>query len=65
MTNIYLYSVTDVAEVLQVHPVTVRRMIHRGQLKAVKLGTRLWRIQDNDLWDYIRRSNDVKATQSC
>jgi excisionase family DNA binding protein len=32
------FSIADVAIRLDVHPTTVRRLIHRGQLRAVKLG---------------------------
>lgn len=32
------YSVADVARMLSVHPVTVRRWIYTGKLHAVKLG---------------------------
>ena len=61
MTINYFYSVEDVAEVLQVHTRTVYRLILQGKLKAIKVGS-LWRIQDSELEDYIRRSKKNYAT---
>ena len=33
-----LYTVDQAAELLQLHPVTVRRMIARGDLRAIHIG---------------------------
>lgn len=33
-----LYTVDQAAELLQLHPVTVRRMINRGDIHAIHLG---------------------------
>lgn len=33
-----LYTVDQAAELLQLHPITVRRMIARGDLRAIHLG---------------------------
>lgn len=43
-----LVSVQEAAARLQVHPATVRRMIRRGELSAVKVG-KLWRLDPADL----------------
>ena len=39
-----LLTVKQVAKDLQVHPSTVRRMIASGQLQAMRVGLRMWRI---------------------
>ena len=38
-----MLTVDEVAEVLRVHPATIRRMIKRGEMPAVRVG-RLWRV---------------------
>ncbi|HVN62703.1 MAG TPA: helix-turn-helix domain-containing protein [Gaiellaceae bacterium] len=35
-------SVREVAELLAVHPQTVRRLIHEGKLEGVRIGSRLF-----------------------
>ena len=40
-----LLTVSDVAQVLQLSPRTVRRMIDRGELSVVRLGRRTVRIR--------------------
>jgi excisionase family DNA binding protein len=56
-----LYTIEQAAEVLQVNYYTMRRWIAEGRIKAVKLGGRLWRIQESDLEAFVRsgmRSDD-------
>lgn len=43
MTNQAVYTVDEAAELLKVHPQTIRKYIADGALDAVKLG-RVWRI---------------------
>ena len=45
-----LLSVKQVAFILKVHPLTVRRYIKEKKLKAIKVGGNV-RIQENDLQD--------------
>ena len=47
-----LLTVNDVAERLQLHPITVRRHIKAGQLRAVRIG-RSVRIREADLEEYL------------
>ena len=47
------------AEALSVHPVTIRRLITAGKLKAFKVG-RVWRIREVDLLEYTRRKDKPK-----
>ena len=50
-----LLTVADVAAYLNVVRITVYRMIDRGDLQAVKVGS-VWRIRRTDLQDYLSRS---------
>jgi excisionase family DNA binding protein len=50
-----LLTVEEVASYLKLAPLTVRRMIERGDLTAIKVG-RFWRIRWNDLQEYLNRS---------
>jgi len=43
-----LLKIKEAAELLAVNPETVRRLIRKGKLKAVKIG-RLWRIRKEDI----------------
>lgn len=45
----------QVAQILQVNPMTVYRMIQRGQLKAYKFGTDL-RISEKDFNQFLQQS---------
>lgn len=47
-----MLSIAQVAERLQVSVATVRRLIERGELPAVRVG-RLWRISSNALEAYL------------
>ncbi len=49
-----LLTLDEVAERLNVSVATVRRLIHDGELKAVKVRFQL-RVKPSDLDDYIRR----------
>ena len=46
-----LFNVNQVAFILKVHPLTVRRYIKEGKLKAVKAGGNI-RIKESELQDF-------------
>jgi excisionase family DNA binding protein len=50
-----LLTTREVARYLHVVPITIYRMIDRGDLPAIKVG-HVWRIRRQDLEDYLRRS---------
>ena len=52
--NLELLTVEEVAELLQCHPDSVRRMMRQGRLPAVKVG---WR------W-YVRRAEFLAMTRA-
>ena len=47
-----IYSVEEVASILQVHIDTVRRYIKSGALRAAKIG-KAYRVQEKDLQAFI------------
>jgi excisionase family DNA binding protein len=52
MEKAYL-TAEQVAEQLQMHPRTVRRMLADGRLPGTKIGTKEWRISASALKDFI------------
>lgn len=46
-----LFNVNQAAYILKVHPLTIRRYIREGKLKAVKVGGNV-RIDEKDLQDF-------------
>lgn len=46
-----MYTVSQVARILDLHPKTVRRFIREGRIRALKIG-REWRIRKEDLREY-------------
>jgi len=44
----------EIAEVLKVHPATVRRWIRAGRLKAIRPGTRNYRVARADFEAFIK-----------
>ncbi len=53
-----MLTVNDVAHLLNVHPVTVRRWEKKGQLKSYRLGPKkVIRFRKEELFDFINHSN--------
>jgi len=52
-----LFTITEIAKILRVHPRTVNRYIESGRLKASKLGT--WRIKRSDLSTFLEDTSNV------
>lgn len=48
-----IYTTDQVAEFLQIHPLTVLNYIKTKQLKAIKLG-RVYRIREADLEQFLQ-----------
>lgn len=60
-----MYTVTETARILDLHPKTVRRFIREGRIRARKIG-REWRIRKEDLREYAHgelagRSAEVES----
>lgn len=58
-----LLSVKQVAFILKVHPLSVRRYIKQGRLKAVKIGGNV-RIRDKDLQEFHKELSTASPQQS-
>lgn len=52
------YSPTELAEILNLDPRTVRNLIKNGDIKAVKVGSQ-WRIGKNDFEAFIEENRNV------
>jgi len=46
-----MYTVTELATILSLHPKTVQRFIREGKIKATKIG-REWRVHKDDLREF-------------
>ena len=49
-----LFTPEQVAQFLQLHPMTILRMIKKKEIKAMRIG-RVYRIMKEDLDDYLKR----------
>jgi excisionase family DNA binding protein len=49
-----LYTTEQVAQLLQIHPLTVLKYIRSGKLHAIKLG-RIYRIQESAIEEFLDR----------
>ena len=58
-----LLSVRQVAFILKVHPLTIRRYIASKKLKAVKMGGNV-RIYENDLQEFQRDATSTVITSN-
>lgn len=54
-----LLTVEEVAGILRIKPVIVRRWLRDGILPGLKLG-RIWRIDEQDLEAFIRKAKEGK-----
>lgn len=52
-----IYNTEDLAEILDLHVVTVRRMIKEGDIKGKKVG-RKWIVTENQLQRYLEDEQD-------
>lgn len=55
-------TLQEAARYLKVNPRTVFRMIHRGELPAIKVG-RLWRIKRSRLEECLEKRPDVNVSE--
>jgi excisionase family DNA binding protein len=50
-----MMTIKEVAERLNVHPNTIRRLIKSGELASMRVGSRGIRVDERDLEAYINR----------
>lgn len=53
-----VFTLTEAADFLRLHPRTIRREIDRGNLTAARLG-RVWRITRADINTYLREHGSI------
>ena len=49
------YTVAEVAETMRLSKMTVYRLVHNGELPAVRVG-RSFRVTEDDVDEYLRKS---------
>jgi len=54
-----LIKTSEVCDMLGVSPNTIRSMVERGELRALKIGNQL-RFRRDDIWTYIKE-NTINA----
>lgn len=63
MSSNNLLSVKQVAFILKVHPLTIRRYINEKRLKAIKVGGNI-RIAENELQDFHKDIDPEKKSSN-
>ena len=57
-----LLTTEEVAQLLRVHPFTVRRWIAEGLLPARRVGRRKWLIDRDDVLDFVSKNTNARTT---
>lgn len=52
------YTVTEVAKMLKLSPITIMKMIREGKLQGLKV-SRMWRIDSNSLEQFLNKARDT------
>jgi excisionase family DNA binding protein len=55
MSDVKVLTVAEVASMMRVSKMTVYRLVHSGELPAVRVG-RSFRVTEDDVNDYLRKS---------
>ncbi|MDF5736145.1 MULTISPECIES: helix-turn-helix domain-containing protein [unclassified Nostoc] len=61
--DISFLTTIEVAKLLRVHQRTVQRWISSNNLKATKVGPRIWRIRKKDLDEFLQRDKSRKQIE--
>jgi excisionase family DNA binding protein len=55
ISEVKFLTIAEVASVMRVSKMTVYRLVHNGELPAVRVG-RSFRVSEDDVNDYLRKS---------
>ena len=55
MSEVKFLTIAEVAEIMRVSKMTVYRLVHGGELPAVRVG-RSFRVPETDVDEYLRKS---------
>ncbi len=58
LKNEELLSATEVAEMLNVHPITIGKWLREGTIKGSKLG-KIWRVKRSEVEAFFERSSNT------
>lgn len=53
-------TVEEVASKLKLSPLSIRRMLYSGRLRAFKVG-REWRLRRSDILDFMELNSNIKS----
>ncbi len=56
-----LLNVREAAALLRVSERTIFRYIHKGKLKASKVGS--WRINENDIHSFLKQTSNITSNK--
>lgn len=55
-----LLTTGEIAQILRVHQRTVQRWISNNQLKAMKVGPKIWRVRKQDLDNFLANQDTAQ-----
>ena len=61
MTSVKVYSLDEVAEILQLTKRTLYSYVKDGKLKAIKVG-KSWRVTEESLRDFLERGTKSESS---
>jgi len=53
-----LYTIKEVAEILNINPATLRLWCRKGKIAHIKIG-RLYRFQENHIQGFLKKDKDI------
>lgn len=57
------FTTEQVANILQVHPFTILKLIKQGKLQGIKLG-RVYRIKESEVKEFLERSSSKPKSKA-
>lgn len=59
-----LLSTADVAKELNISSVTVQKLLNKGELRGIRIGSKIWRVRKSDLEEYVKRNTNIEQEKS-
>jgi excisionase family DNA binding protein len=59
-----LLTAKDVARRLNISERTALRLLARGEIEAFKVSGKIWRVEEAQLEDYIRRARELQQREA-
>lgn len=58
-----VFTPDEVAEILKIHPQTIRKWINEGKIRGFKVGAH-WRVTGQQITDFIKRNESIETYKS-